>query len=116
MPSPLIDSLLQAVSARPDDVPLRLHVTELLIEAGRGPEAIQQCAIVLQQDPGNSHAQGLMGRAFAAPVASPDAPASSTPAAAAAPVEPAPAGDDAVLIDPVLDGVPVERPEPQPRR
>lgn len=69
MPSPLIDSLLQAIAARPHDVPLRLHVAELLIGAGRGPEAVQQCAFVLQQEPANTRAQELMGRAFAAPPA-----------------------------------------------
>ena len=88
MPSPLIDSLLQAITARPDDVPLRLHVAELLIGAGRGPEAVQQCAVVLQQDPGNARAQELMGRAFSAPVEN-NAPA---------------------------PGVPAEEPDPEPRR
>jgi len=38
--SPLIDSLSAAVEARPDDLPLRLHLAELLVGAGRGPEAI----------------------------------------------------------------------------
>ncbi|MDO5498380.1 MAG: AAA family ATPase [Propionibacteriaceae bacterium] len=66
MPTTLIDALLQAVHARPGDVPLRLHVAELLIDAGRGPEAVQHCAIVLQQDPGSARAHALMTRALGA--------------------------------------------------
>lgn len=49
---------------------------------------MQQCAVVLQQDPGNARAQELMGRAFSAPVEN-NAPA---------------------------PGVPAEEPDPEPRR
>ncbi|HHV20028.1 MAG TPA: ATP-binding protein, partial [Propionibacterium sp.] len=66
MVNPLIDSLLLAVDARPDDVPLRLHVAELLLADGRGPEAVQQCAIALQHDPTSTRAHEIMGRAFTA--------------------------------------------------
>ncbi|WP_432559369.1 AAA family ATPase [Granulicoccus sp. GXG6511] len=65
MPNPLIESLLHAVEARPTDVPLRLHLAELLIQDGRGPEAVQHCAIALQHDPTSTQAHALMGRAFA---------------------------------------------------
>lgn len=71
MSSSLIESLLAAVEARPDDVPLRLHLAELLIAAGRGPEAVSQLATVLQQEPGHADAQAAMLRALGAPPASP---------------------------------------------
>ncbi|HZN76095.1 MAG TPA: tetratricopeptide repeat protein, partial [Micromonosporaceae bacterium] len=66
MGSPLIDSLLAAVEARPQDVPLRLHLAELLVGAGRQDEAVTHLATVLQQEPGNAEAKALMKRAFGA--------------------------------------------------
>ena len=33
--SPLIDSIAAAVQSRPEDVPLRLHLVQLLLDAGR---------------------------------------------------------------------------------
>ena len=39
MTDPLIGSLLRAVEASPQDVPLRLHLAALLLDAGRGAEA-----------------------------------------------------------------------------
>lgn len=77
--NPLIDSLLHAVAARPEDVPLRLHVAELLIDAGRRPEAIQHCAAALQADPSHPAAQQLMARACAAPPPESAQPASPQP-------------------------------------
>ena len=62
--SPLIDSLAAAVAARPDDLPLRLHLAELLVRAGRGGEAIAHAARVLAAEPGNQAAQRLMGSAL----------------------------------------------------
>lgn len=64
MSSSLIESLIAAVEARPEDLPLRLHLSELLIGADRQSEAVSQLAIVLQQDPGNAQAQALMKRAL----------------------------------------------------
>ena len=79
MPNPLIDSLLQVLSDRPDDVPLRLHVAELLIADGRGAEAVQHCAIALQQDPSNQQAHALLGQAFPTPAT--PSPAQEAPVA-----------------------------------
>jgi len=62
--SPLIDSLAAAVAARPDDLPLRLHLAELLVRAGRGGEAIAHAARVLAAEPGNQAAQRLMASAL----------------------------------------------------
>jgi AAA ATPase central domain protein len=84
MPNPLIDSLLQVLSDRPDDVPLRLHVAELLIADGRGSEAVQHCAVALQQDPSNQQAHALLGQAFptpATPSPTQEAPVASMPSA-----------------------------------
>jgi len=67
MGSPLIDSLLAAVEARPDDVPLRLHLAELLVAEDRRPEAVGHPAAVLQRDPANEAAQLLMRQALGGP-------------------------------------------------
>ncbi|MFI7429190.1 AAA family ATPase [Micromonospora sp. NPDC049836] len=71
---PLIDSLLAALDARPDDLPLRLHLAGLLIDAGRGAEAIAQAGQALARDPGNAQAQAVMQRALGVPAAEPVAP------------------------------------------
>lgn len=70
----LIASLERAVAAAPHDPALRLHLAELLTEAGRGGEAVSHLAVVLQQDPHSESARGLMARALGGPSA-PIAPA-----------------------------------------
>ncbi len=83
--SPLIDSLIAAVSANPDDLPLRLHLAELLLAADRRAEAITHVAQVLVRDPDHPTAQALMARAVGAPSsASTPAPVSQTAATSAA--------------------------------
>src|SRR5690242_14825458 len=77
--SPLIDSLGAAVQARPDDLPLRLHLAELLVGAGRGPEAIGHAAQILAREPGNAAAQRLMTAALGG-LSEPSAPPPSPPA------------------------------------
>ncbi|MEV6674006.1 ATP-binding protein [Streptomyces sp. NPDC051162] len=69
--SPLIMSLRTAVEAAPDDVPLRLHLAQLLLDAGLGQDAIGHVAAALQREPGNAEAQALIARAVAPPVAAP---------------------------------------------
>ncbi|MEI7056910.1 AAA family ATPase [Nocardioides sp. CCNWLW239] len=64
MSDALIDSLLRAVAGSPQDATLRLHLAQLLIDAGRGPEAIEHAATVLQQDPGSAQARELMAQAL----------------------------------------------------
>ncbi|MDO4887986.1 MAG: AAA family ATPase [Actinomycetaceae bacterium] len=64
MSDPLIDSLLRAVESSPDDVPLRLHLADLLVSAGRENEAITHCAIALQHRPDSAEARGIMARAL----------------------------------------------------
>ncbi|MCA2217974.1 AAA family ATPase [Jidongwangia harbinensis] len=67
MSNPLIDSLIAAVQASPDDLPLRRHLAELLIGAGRGAEAVTHLAVALQHDPAHGETQALMSRALGAP-------------------------------------------------
>ena len=71
MSAPLIDSLIAAVQNRPADLPLRRHLAELLITAGRGPEAVTHLAVALQAEPADAATQALMARALGAPGTSP---------------------------------------------
>jgi AAA+ superfamily predicted ATPase len=56
----VLDSLRRAVEAMPDDVPLRLHLATLLMRGGQRDEAIRQVGAVLQRDPANAAALGLL--------------------------------------------------------
>ena len=56
----VLDSLRRAVEAMPDDVPLRVHLATLLLRAGQRDEAIRHVGAVLQRDPGNTMALGLL--------------------------------------------------------
>lgn len=82
----LLTSLLTAVDAAPDDVPLRLHVAGLLAERGRPTEALQHCSQALARDPGNAEALALLQR-LTTTMAPPTAPQPVTPQ----PVTPPPA-------------------------
>ncbi len=82
--SPLIRSLRAAVEAAPADVPLRLHLAALLLDAGAPQEAVSQVAVALQYEPGSPEARELMLRAMGLPAAPAPEPA---PAPAPAPVQ-----------------------------
>jgi len=69
----LLTSLLAAVDAAPTDVPLRLHVAELLAERGRVPEALLHCTRALTHDAANPDALALLQRLTAA-IAAPGPP------------------------------------------
>lgn len=69
----LIASLLAAVSAAPDDLPLRVHVATLLTDAGRLDEAIAHASFVLAHEPQHPQARSVMRRAVADPSADTDA-------------------------------------------
>lgn len=60
--NPLLTSLLAAVDASPDDVPLRLHFAAQLADAGRLTEALAQCSEALQRAPGDPAALALLQR------------------------------------------------------
>jgi AAA+ superfamily predicted ATPase len=59
-PEPLLDSLRNAVTAMPDDVPLRLHLATMLLRAGQRDEAVRHLGAVLQRDPGNAEAMRML--------------------------------------------------------
>jgi len=81
-PEPLLDSLRNAVTAMPDDVPLRLHLATMLMRAGQRDEAVRHLGAVLQREPGNAEAM----RMLTAPAEAPGKPASA-PADAEGPSE-----------------------------
>ncbi|WP_235736212.1 tetratricopeptide repeat protein [Nocardioides alcanivorans] len=78
MDDALITSLSAAVVAAPDDLTLRLHLADLLVRAGRGPEAVAHLAVALAADPESAQARALMAAALGAP-ATPSAPAEAVP-------------------------------------
>ena len=59
-PDPLLDSLRNAVTAMPDDVPLRLHLATLLLRGGQRDEAVRHLGAVLQREPGNGEALSML--------------------------------------------------------
>ncbi|WP_411081390.1 tetratricopeptide repeat protein [Streptomyces sp. cmx-18-6] len=71
--SPLIQSLRNAVAAAPDDVPLRLHLAELLLASGAHDAAVSEAAVALHHAPGDRAVRELMMRAMAGPGPSPAA-------------------------------------------
>jgi SpoVK/Ycf46/Vps4 family AAA+-type ATPase len=99
----VLDSLRKAVAAMPDDVPLRLHLATMLLQAGQPDEAIRQLGAVLQRDPGNAQALGLLREPGST------GPAGSGPAEAAAPPPAAPGTDSAER-----SGLPASPPPPAP--
>lgn len=110
MSNPLIDSLERAVQAAPDDVPLRLHLAEQLINDGRGGEAITHCALALHHSPQDATARALMARALAPSPAPPETtdprpdPTPQQPSSGSSPQEDAPPAsaspDEAVISGP----------------
>ncbi|KXK63162.1 AAA family ATPase [Micromonospora rosaria] len=90
---PLLDSLAAALDARPDDLPLRLHLAALLLERGRGAEAIGHIGQALARDPAHVEARALMQRALGTAVPGPPPAAATTPDPPAAGAAPA-GGDD----------------------
>jgi AAA+ superfamily predicted ATPase len=75
----VLDSLRAAVAAMPDDVPLRVHLATMLLQAGQRDEAVRHLGAVLQQDPGNAAAIGLL-TSPAAPSPAAPSPAAPSPA------------------------------------
>ncbi len=63
----LIASLLSAIEAAPDDLPLRAHAARLLADAGRFDEVIEHASFVLARDPLHEGARSAMRRAVAEP-------------------------------------------------
>ena len=63
--TPLLRSLRAAVAANADDVPLRLHLAELLLDADLVEEAISHIGTALQRVPNSTEGHALMARAMA---------------------------------------------------
>ncbi|GAB7037507.1 MULTISPECIES: ATP-binding protein [Catenuloplanes] len=104
--SRLITSLRGAVDAAPDDVPLRLHLAEILLRDGHQDAAITEIALALQRAPGDADARSLMTRAMAPP-----GPAAGTPAPTAEPPRrPAAGAEPAAAAGPGAE--PARRPAP----
>jgi AAA+ superfamily predicted ATPase len=74
----VLDSLRRAVEAMPDDVPLRLHLATLLLRGGQREEAVRQLGAVLQRDPANAAALGLLREGLAPADAAGPPPAGAT--------------------------------------
>ncbi|MCX4826216.1 ATP-binding protein [Streptomyces sp. NBC_01142] len=113
--SPLIQSLRTAVAAAPEDVPLRLHLAELLLAAGLHDAAVTEAAAALQHAPGDTAARELMVRAMGIPAApAPPAPGTqdtstaAEPAASTEPVAPAEPADTAEPAVPAESAAPDE--------
>jgi AAA+ superfamily predicted ATPase len=107
--SPLIRSLRAAVEAAPADVPLRLHLAALLLDAGAAQEAVAQVAVALQHEPASGEARELMLRAMGAPAppawpGAAAAPAPSEPPAWTGPIEPGPFEPGPIEPGPVQPG------------
>ncbi|MZE76802.1 ATP-binding protein [Streptomyces xinghaiensis] len=83
--SSLIQSLRTAVEAAPGDVPLRLHLAELLLAAGQSDAAVTEVAVALQHAPGDAQARQLMARAMGAPAPAPAPGTATEPEPAPAP-------------------------------
>src|SRR5437016_807125 len=60
----VIAALAAALEASPEDLPLRLHLAALLLEAGEPAAALEHFAQVLTRDP--AHLEALGGAARAA--------------------------------------------------
>ncbi|MFI6687981.1 ATP-binding protein [Streptomyces sp. NPDC050485] len=86
--SPLIRSLRSAVEAAPGDVPLRLHLAGLLLDAGQQNDAVTEVAIALQHAPGDSQAKALMARAMGVHTPAETPAPALPPAPATPPTEP----------------------------
>src|SRR6266702_7666252 len=93
----VLDSLRKAVEAMPDDVPLRLHLATMLLRAGQRDEAIRQLGAVLQRDPGNAEALGLLRAPGPGPAEAIGQPPAGPP-----------------VISPERTGSPAPPPEPSP--
>lgn len=106
---PLIRSLRTAVAAAPGDVPLRLHLAELLLSAGLHDAAVTEAAAALQHAPGDGAARELMMRAMgmpSVPAAPPTAPpAPSEPVVGGAGEPSRPAGFDWRAAEQEVDGI-----------
>lgn len=112
--SPLIDSLTAAVEAAPDDLPLRVHLAELLLRADRRADAITHLARALAREPGNPSAQALMAQALGATAATsaPSSPPTTSPPATTPAATPTPTAATPAPNPPASTPTPAASPGP----
>lgn len=87
----LLESLRRAVARAPEDMILRAHLAELLLEAGLGEEAVGHLGLLLADDPGSTDLQDLMRVAMGSDSGADDPPGPGD-AAAVPPTHPASLG------------------------
>jgi AAA+ superfamily predicted ATPase len=107
--SPLIQSLRAAVAAAPQDVPLRVHLAGLLLDAGDADAAVAEAGVALQHAPSDDQARALMARALGLPTAAPASAPAPGPASASGPAPAAPVSGTAParsVEDQVADVIP----------
>ncbi|MGC1757609.1 MAG: tetratricopeptide repeat protein, partial [Trebonia sp.] len=113
---PLLDSLRSAVTAMPDDVPLRLHLASLLLRAGQRDEAVRHLGAVLQRDPGNGEALAMLTgqhpSAPADPAVSPERTVAPADDSASSPAVADPADDGDAPVLPTAPTAPPATPAP----
>lgn len=110
--SPLIQSLRTAVAAAPDDVPLRLHLAALLLDAGHDDAAVAETAVALQRAPGDAEARRMMARAMG--VGGPEV-APAPVVASTAEVAPSPVVAAVAQVAPAPDIAPAPHATPAPQ-
>lgn len=97
--SPLLRSLLEAVSRTPEDAVLRIHVARLLLEAGYPARALGHCAATLEIAPGNPEATELLARITAAVTGEPSSGFPPVPPSSGLPEPQQPAPNQPVSDD-----------------
>jgi AAA+ superfamily predicted ATPase len=107
---PLLESLRNAVTAMPDDVPLRLHLARLLLRAGQRDEAVRHLGAVLQREPGNAEALAML--TSPAGVAGPSSTAQSSGPPADAEIPPERSRGSAPTAPFAADRADLERADP----
>src|SRR5260370_24975572 len=79
-PAPtVLASSAKAVEGVPAALPLRLPLATMLLQAGQRDEAVRHLGAVLQRDPGNADALGLLREPDPAPPPSPAPPPTPPP-------------------------------------
>ncbi|MDP0397762.1 AAA family ATPase [Tsukamurella strandjordii] len=110
--SPLLASLRAAVAASPDDVALRVHYAELLLDAGRADEAVAEAALALSRAPSDAPARALLARAMGGGPA-PAVPAEEPGTRPEHEPDPEPGFDWAAAEDEVRDVIPPRFEDPE---
>src|SRR5271170_130745 len=106
----VIASLRNAVAALPEDLALRMHLASLLLGAGHRDEAVAHLGAVLQADPGNGQALGLLVSVQPAPPPPAPSPPSAPPPPAPSPPAPVPPG--AAATPAAEASIPATAPDP----